>query len=209
MVTDHEDWLDVKAEDAKDNTTVEEETNEVHKYTLDTKVEDINAVVESYRVNHPEVKTSLGEKSVVKVRVLVGSSLVLDLSIAGFTVCPSSHRLRDRTNNCLWNPNHLQRFLRTKVTNTRRNRSYNCSQTSARGPELSLGETLDSILLLYTNAAQEMLASYIDVKSSPCIKCRRLLDQNAQFPVVRMRKRTKGPDGLFVTQWLAFHIGCT
>ncbi len=68
--------------------------------------------------------------------------------------------------------------------------------------------TLDQLHVLCTDAVQEMLAAYVDIKSSPCLKCGRLLDQNAQFPVVRKRNRTKGPDGLFVTQWQAFHADC-
>ncbi|CAF9925960.1 MAG: hypothetical protein ALECFALPRED_003261 [Alectoria fallacina] len=55
----------------------------------------------------------------------------------------------------------------------------------------------------------EMLASYIDIKSRPCVKCSRLLDRNARFPVVRSRKRTKQPDGRFESQWLALHTACT
>lgn len=64
-------------------------------------------------------------------------------------------------------------------------------------------------LISSAKVAQETLASYADVKSRPCLKCRRLLDQNAQFPVVRTRKRTKESDGHFVTQWQAYHVGCT
>ena len=55
---------------------------------------------------------------------------------------------------------------------------------------------------------KEMLASYLDIKSRPCVKCSRLLDRNAQFPIIRSRKRTKQPDGRFASQWLALHAAC-
>lgn len=59
------------------------------------------------------------------------------------------------------------------------------------------------------NYLLEMLASYSDVKSRPCVKCSRLLDRNAQFPVLRSRKKTKQPDGRNAIQWLALHTACT
>lgn len=58
------------------------------------------------------------------------------------------------------------------------------------------------------NDLLEMLASYLDIKSRPCVKCSRLLDRNAQFPIIRSRKRTKQPDGRFASQWLALHAAC-
>ena len=62
--------------------------------------------------------------------------------------------------------------------------------------------------LEFANATQEMLASYKDVKTRPCDKCSRLLDRNAQFPVVRTRKRAQQPDGLYTKEWLALHQPC-
>lgn len=56
---------------------------------------------------------------------------------------------------------------------------------------------------------KEMLASYLDIKSRPCVKCSRLLDRNAQFPILRSRERTKQPNGRFASQWLALHTACT
>lgn len=56
---------------------------------------------------------------------------------------------------------------------------------------------------------KEMLVSYLDIKSRPCFKCSRLLDRNAQFPVIRSRKRTKQSDGRYASQWLALHTACT
>lgn len=55
----------------------------------------------------------------------------------------------------------------------------------------------------------EILASYVDIKSKTCVKCSRLLDRNAQFPLIRSRKRTKQSDGRVATQWQAFHMACT
>ncbi|MCJ1343320.1 hypothetical protein MMC31_001513 [Peltigera leucophlebia] len=54
----------------------------------------------------------------------------------------------------------------------------------------------------------EMLASYTNLRSSPCVKCKRLMDRNAQFPTVRTRVRTKTADSQHVYQWQAFHKGC-
>ena len=71
MVTDHEDWLEVKAEDSEDNTITEEEAEEIPNNTLDTKVETIRAVVDSYRENHPGIETSLNERSAIKVGLLL------------------------------------------------------------------------------------------------------------------------------------------
>lgn len=56
---------------------------------------------------------------------------------------------------------------------------------------------------------KEILASYVDIKSKTCVKCSRLLDRNAQFPLIRSRKRTKQSDGRVATQWQAFHMACT
>lgn len=53
-----------------------------------------------------------------------------------------------------------------------------------------------------------MLASYTTLKSSPCVKCKRLMDPSAQFPTVRTRLRTKTTDSKYVYQWQAFHKGC-
>lgn len=53
-----------------------------------------------------------------------------------------------------------------------------------------------------------MLASYTNLRSSPCVKCKRLMDPNAQFPTVRTRVRTKTADSQHVYQWQAFHKGC-
>ncbi len=67
IVTDHEDWLDRKVEEAKENALMEEEAEEVYNDTPDTKLEDIRAVVDTYRENHPGIEISLGERSKIKV----------------------------------------------------------------------------------------------------------------------------------------------
>lgn len=53
-----------------------------------------------------------------------------------------------------------------------------------------------------------MLASYTTLKSSPCVKCKRLIDPSAQFPTVRTRLRTMTTDSQHVYMWQAFHKGC-
>ncbi|KAL8762621.1 MAG: hypothetical protein Q9184_001422 [Pyrenodesmia sp. 2 TL-2023] len=54
----------------------------------------------------------------------------------------------------------------------------------------------------------EMLASYTDIRSRRCSKCQRLLDPNAQFPIVRSKKKTKQSDGHYRLAWEAYHTSC-
>jgi len=70
IVTDHEDWLEVKAEDSEDNMIIEEEVEEIPNYALNTKVENIRAVIDSYRENHPGIEILLDERSMIKVGLL-------------------------------------------------------------------------------------------------------------------------------------------
>ena len=56
--------------------------------------------------------------------------------------------------------------------------------------------------------SQEMLASYLDILSRRCARCSRLLDRNAQFPIVRSEERIKQPDGQVTSQWSASHTAC-
>ncbi|KAL9120651.1 MAG: hypothetical protein Q9187_002792 [Circinaria calcarea] len=56
--------------------------------------------------------------------------------------------------------------------------------------------------------AYELLASYSDILTRACENCDRLLDNDAQFPVVRTRKKTKSSDGTHSIRWLATHPTC-
>ncbi|KAL8818399.1 MAG: hypothetical protein Q9223_002953 [Gallowayella weberi] len=64
------------------------------------------------------------------------------------------------------------------------------------GTKLSLGNLLD------------LLASYSNFKNEPCTRCGRLLDRNAQFPLLRIEKKSRKPDGHIEMQWQPCHPGC-
>lgn len=53
-----------------------------------------------------------------------------------------------------------------------------------------------------------MLSSYSDVKTRPCVKCKKLLDFNAQFPVIRIGRTRKESNQEVVDAWDALHLGC-
>ena len=77
-------------------------------------------------------------------------------------------------------------------------------QTSLYGLESKI-----RMLNAVADIVQELLASYSDILTRSCEKCDRLLDTDAQFPIVRTRKRTKASDGMRLTGWLATHSSCT
>ncbi|MCJ1486524.1 hypothetical protein MMC06_006701 [Schaereria dolodes] len=54
----------------------------------------------------------------------------------------------------------------------------------------------------------DMLASYFDVKTRPCQNCRRLLDTNGRFPVVRSKRGTKDTEAGLAPTWDSFHVDC-
>ncbi len=59
----------------------------------------------------------------------------------------------------------------------------------------------------HVDYVQEMLASYTDVRTRPCVKCSRLLDRNGRFPVVRAKKIWKTEEGQ-PGEWSALHSSC-
>lgn len=54
----------------------------------------------------------------------------------------------------------------------------------------------------------EMLAAYSDIRSRSCSKCNRLLDPNAQYPIIRTKKKSRQSDGQYRLLWQALHKGC-
>ena len=83
----------------------------------------------------------------------------------------------------------------------------------ARRPRPNDLELLLVCLYIYKQSAadvfQEMLASYADLKTRPCVKCNRLLDRNAQFPVERSAKRVQQAEARYPFTWEGFHAACT
>ncbi|KAI4286378.1 MAG: hypothetical protein L6R35_004371 [Caloplaca aegaea] len=55
----------------------------------------------------------------------------------------------------------------------------------------------------------EMLASYVDIRSRKCSNCHRLLDPDAQFPVLRSKKKSKQFNGDDKLAWQAYHTSCS
>ncbi|KAI9820241.1 MAG: hypothetical protein M1827_005863 [Pycnora praestabilis] len=54
----------------------------------------------------------------------------------------------------------------------------------------------------------ELLASYTNIKSMPCIKCSKLLDTKPQFATIRRKNETSSVAGTGETSWKAYHEGC-
>lgn len=67
IVNEHEDWLNRKVEEAKENALMDEEAEDAHKDTLETKWEDIRAVIDTYKENHSGIEISLVEHSKIEV----------------------------------------------------------------------------------------------------------------------------------------------
>ncbi|PYH88254.1 hypothetical protein BO71DRAFT_404011 [Aspergillus ellipticus CBS 707.79] len=55
-----------------------------------------------------------------------------------------------------------------------------------------------------------MIASYANIKTTPCVKCAKMTDSAANLPTVRKPKAVSGvdqqqPGGIV---WEAYHVGC-
>ncbi|KAF3492241.1 uncharacterized protein GIQ15_01758 [Arthroderma uncinatum] len=54
----------------------------------------------------------------------------------------------------------------------------------------------------------EMIASYTNIKRSPCVACRKMINAKAQLPTVRKPKTVAAPNDSAKTIWEAFHPLC-
>ena len=53
-----------------------------------------------------------------------------------------------------------------------------------------------------------MLASYADITRRLCIKCARLIDEDGQFPVLRVERKGRTNEPAEGTAWDALHASC-
>ncbi|KAI4106899.1 MAG: hypothetical protein LQ339_002871 [Xanthoria mediterranea] len=53
-----------------------------------------------------------------------------------------------------------------------------------------------------------ILASYVNFQKTPCSRCRRLLDRNAQFPLLRVDRSSGHHEGRTGVQWQPLHLNC-
>ena len=193
-VTEHENWLDVKHEDGNDDFDKEEEG--AAEAGVVFRVEDVNTALDKLRSTHTGIEASLNEDSrTVKLHLPLPAQIDFQIQL---NTTPEGHNRYDVDS-------EDKSTLQKSVLEAIRARS---------GPnDLSYLLVCLKITSTYPCHAdqilKEMSASYVDIKSRPCVKCSRLLDRNAQFPVIRSRKRTKQPDGRFATQWQSFHMACT
>ncbi|KAK2831956.1 hypothetical protein FQN49_006999 [Arthroderma sp. PD_2] len=54
----------------------------------------------------------------------------------------------------------------------------------------------------------DMISSYVDIKKSPCVACRKMINANAQLPTVRKPKTAAASNDNAKTIWEAFHPRC-
>ncbi|KAM5451516.1 hypothetical protein MaudCBS49596_003788 [Microsporum audouinii] len=54
----------------------------------------------------------------------------------------------------------------------------------------------------------EMISSYTDIKRSPCVACRKMIQANAQLPTIRNPKTVTVPNDSSKTIWEPFHPQC-
>jgi hypothetical protein len=73
IVSAHGDWLDVKKEEGSDDIETDKEGKDNTTSTMDTKTEDMQAVVEKFKESHPGVEASFDvDSKTVKVRAAWG-----------------------------------------------------------------------------------------------------------------------------------------
>jgi len=63
LVTEHEDWLDGKSENGKDDDSLDARDPVACPAPVEIKVEDIQAILETFKESHPAIEASKEESS--------------------------------------------------------------------------------------------------------------------------------------------------
>ncbi|MCJ1401542.1 hypothetical protein MMC11_004758 [Xylographa trunciseda] len=194
LVTQHPDWLDRAVQDGVKELRLEEE-NDVNNESPGTiSWEDATPVLDKFREKHPSIEVLMDhEFKSVKFYLPPPARIHFQIQLQPgpqgngiYTVtCTESSRLHAG-------------ILRSIAKRPRADDLQNLLVTS----KLSLST-------FSADLSQEMLASYSDIKTTACHKCGKLLDFDAQFPILRSAKRTKGSSDTFSVAWEALHTGCS
>ncbi|KAL8646839.1 MAG: hypothetical protein Q9210_005904 [Variospora velana] len=180
-VTEHEDWLDVRKVDSTMDTTPDRTTG------IDIGVSpppttdpaSLRASIERFKQGNPNIEVSLDETTRKMKVVALPPQAYVHFEIE----CKSG---RD------------QEPMYTVTTSEKTN--MHAAITKAIGSR-SQPSNLDHLL--------EMLASYVDIRSRKCSYCHRLFDPDAQFPVLRSKKKSKQFHGDDKLAWQAYHTSCS
>ena len=215
-VTEHEDWLNLKQEDGNNDDDDDDDDDGKEEESIvevgdSPSMKNVNLVLDKFRSAHVGVEASLDEDSRTltvghlhgclyfmlnpcKVYLPPPAQVNFEIQLNTTTEGHDIYRVDSK------DKSKLHRAVLEIIRARPRPRDLNYLLVRLK--------LASSYQFLSNQILKEMLASYIDIKIRPCVKCSRLLDRNAQFPIIRSRKRTKQPDGRFASQWLALHTAC-